>query len=104
MEYTLDTIEIRQTDQYSKWFNKLADRRARARIDIRIRRMSLGNFGDVKPLGEGISELRIDYGPGYRVYFTRKGNQIIVLLAGCDKSTQDKDIQAAKKLLHEIEV
>ncbi|HOQ43490.1 MAG TPA: type II toxin-antitoxin system RelE/ParE family toxin [Smithellaceae bacterium] len=104
MEYTSHTIEIRQTDQYIKWFENLADRRAKARIDVRIRRMSLGNFGDVKPIGEGISELRIDYGPGYRVYFTRKGNQIIVLLAGGDKSTQDKDIQVARKLLHEIEV
>jgi putative addiction module killer protein len=104
MEYTSAVIEIRQTDQYGKWFEKLADHRAKARIDVRIRRMSLGNFGDVKPVGEGISELRIDYGPGYRVYFTRKGNQIIVLLAGGDKSTQDKDIQAARKLLHEIEV
>lgn len=104
MEYTSRTIEIRQTDQYIKWFENLADRRAKARIDVRIRRMSLGNFGDVKPIGEGISELRIDYGPGYRVYFTRKGNQIIVLLAGGDKSTQDKDIQVARKLLHEIEV
>ncbi|HOG10873.1 MAG TPA: type II toxin-antitoxin system RelE/ParE family toxin [Smithella sp.] len=104
MEYTSHTIEIRQTDQYIKWFESLADRRAKARIDVRIRRMSLGNFGDVKPIGEGISELRIDYGPGYRVYFTRKGNQIIVLLAGGDKSTQDKDIQVARKLLHEIEV
>lgn len=104
MEYTSRTIEIRQTDQYIKWFDNLPDRRAKARIDIRIRRMSLGNFGDVKPVGEGISGLRIDYGPGYRVNFTRKGNQIIVLLAGGDKSTQDKDIQVARKLLHEIEV
>jgi putative addiction module killer protein len=97
-------IEIRQTEDYRKWFDKLKDRNARARIDIRIRRLSLGNPGDVKALGEGVSELRIDYGPGYRVYFTKKGACLIILLAGGDKSTQVSDIEKARKLVHEIEV
>ena len=97
-------IEIRQTEYYIKWFEKLKDRRARAKIAIRIRRVSLGNLGDVKPVGEGISELRIDYGPGYRVYFTQRNNQLIILLAGGDKTTQTSDIQKAKKIALEIEV
>ena len=97
-------IEIRQTEQFSKWFEKLHDRKARAKITIRIRRISLGNLGDVKPVGEGISELRIDYGPGYRVYFTRKGRQLIILLAGGDKTTQSADIKKAKTVALEIEV
>lgn len=96
-------MEVRQTEHYSKWFEKLKDRNARMRIDIRIRRLSLGNPGDVKLLEGGISELRIDYGPGYRVYFTRRGNQLIILLAGGDKTTQNNDIQKAKKLAEEIE-
>jgi putative addiction module killer protein len=87
-----------------KWFKKLKDRRARAKIAIRIRRVSLGNLGDVKPVGEGISELRIDHGPGYRVYFTQRSNQLIILLAGGDKTTQTSDIKKAKKIELEIEV
>ena len=97
-------IEIRQTEQFIKWFKKLKDRRARAKIAIRIRRVSLGNLGDVKPVGEGISELRIDHGPGYRVYFTQRSNQLIILLAGGDKTTQTSDIKKAKKIELEIEV
>ena len=97
-------MEVRQTEHYSKWFEKLKDRNARMRIDIRIRRLYLGNPGDVKLLEGGISELRIDYRPGYRVYFTRRGNQLIILLAGGDKTTQNNDIQKAKKLAEEIEV
>jgi putative addiction module killer protein len=97
-------IEIRQTVYFIKWFAKLKDRRARARITIRIRRVSLGNLGDVKPVGNGISELRIDYGPGYRVYFTQRNNRLIILLTGGDKTTQASDIQKAKKLSLEIEV
>lgn len=96
-------IEVRQTERYSKWFDKLKDRVARARIDIRIRRLSLGDPGDVKSVGHGLSELRIDYGPGYRVYFTRRGTQLIILLAGEDKTTQSSDIQKALKLAQEIE-
>ena len=88
-------IEVRQTDQYSEWFADLRDRRARARINARIRRLSLGNPGDVKPVGEGVSELRIDYGPGYRVCFTRRGRKVVILLAGGDKRTQERDIQTA---------
>ncbi|MGL5002969.1 MAG: type II toxin-antitoxin system RelE/ParE family toxin [Casimicrobium sp.] len=91
-------IEIRQTDTYVNWFASLRDRQARARIDIRIRRLSLGNPGDVKPVGEGVSELRIDYGPGYRVYFVARGKTIVVLLAGGDKRTQDSDIKTALEL------
>jgi putative addiction module killer protein len=76
-------------------FARLRDRQARARIDARIRRLSLGNPGDVRPVGEGISELRIDYGPGYRVYFVQRGKTVVILLAGGDKRTQDRDIKMA---------
>ncbi|MGL3711425.1 type II toxin-antitoxin system RelE/ParE family toxin [Leptospirillum ferriphilum] len=96
-------IEIRQTELYSEWFSNLRDRAAKARIDIRIRRLSLGNPGDVKPVGEGVSELRIDYGPGYRVYFFQRGPKLIVLLAGGNKSTQEKDIQTAKDLARKLQ-
>ena len=91
-------MEIRQTEVYFKWFNSLRDRQARARINARIRRLSLGNPGDVKPVGEGVSELRIDYGPGYRVYFVQRQQTIVILLAGGDKHTQDQDIKTAREL------
>lgn len=91
-------MEIRQTDAYAQWFDGLRDRQAKARINIRIRRLSLGNPGDVKPVGQGVSELRIDYGPGYRVYFTRRGEATIILLAGGDKKTQNQDIRIAQAL------
>lgn len=91
-------IEIRQTDVYAKWFANSRDRQARARNDVRIRRLSLGNPGDVKPVGGEVSELRINYGPGYRVYYVQRGQQLIVLLAGGDKKTQAQDIQIALEL------
>lgn len=91
-------IEIRQTETYANWFSSLRDRKARARIDVRIRRLSLGNSGDVKPIGGGVAELRIDYGPGYRVYFIQLGVTVILLLAGGDKRTQDRDIKKALEL------
>jgi putative addiction module killer protein len=95
-------IEIRQTELYARWFDGLRDARARARIDVRIRRLSLGNPGDVRPVGEGVSELRIDYGPGYRVYFVQRGQALIILLAGGDKRTQERDVQKAIKMAREI--
>ena len=95
-------IEIRQTEEYFQWFERLRDRQARARIDARIRRLSLGNLGDVKPVGEGVSELRIDYGPGYRVYFVQRGQTLVVLLAGGDKHTQDRDIKKAQELARKL--
>ncbi|PIO96130.1 conserved hypothetical protein [uncultured Pleomorphomonas sp.] len=88
-------IEIRQTEQFEGWLARLADRQARSRILVRIDRLALGNPGDVKPVGQGVSELRVDYGPGYRVYFVRRGEKLIVLLAGGDKRTQAKDIADA---------
>ena len=91
-------VRILQTDDYARWFGKLRDQRARARIDIRIRRLSLGNPGDVKPVGEGVSELRIDYGPGYRVYFAARGPEVVLLLVGGEKSGQARDIARAKAL------
>ena len=91
-------IEIRQTETYANWFDSLRDRRARSRIDVRIRRLSLGNPGDVRPIGSGVSELRIDYGPGYRVYFVQRGPVLIILLAGGDKRTQERDIKKALEL------
>jgi putative addiction module killer protein len=98
MEYNQSTIEIRQTEHYARWFASLRDRMTRARIDIRIRRLSLGNLGDVKPVGEGVSELRIDHGPGYRIYFVQRGAQLVVLLAGGDKSSQSRDIATAHEM------
>ncbi|MCB0054337.1 MAG: type II toxin-antitoxin system RelE/ParE family toxin [Caldilinea sp.] len=95
-------IEIRQTDTYAEWFARLRDRQAKARIDVRIRRLSLGNPGDVRPVGEGVSELRIDYGPGYRVYFVQRGREFIILLAGGDKRTQDQDIRTARELAQSL--
>jgi len=95
-------IEIRQTEVYLQWFNHLRDREARARINVRIRRLSLGNPGDVKPVGEGVSEMRIDYGPGYRVYFVQRGQSLVIMLAGGDKHTQDKDIRMAVDLAREL--
>jgi putative addiction module killer protein len=95
-------IEVRQTEHFAKWFKSLKDHNARMRINIRIRRLSLGNPGDVKPVGQGISEMRVDYGPGYRVYFILKENELIVLLVGGDKSTQEKDIAKAKQLAKDI--
>ena len=91
-------IEIRQTETYARWFAALRDRQAKARIIVRIRRLSLGNAGDVKPVGDGISELRIDYGPGYRLYFARRGEALVLLLTGGDKSGQRADIARAKAL------
>jgi putative addiction module killer protein len=95
-------IEVRQTDEYAEWFKSLPDRQARARINKRIRRLSLGNPGDVKPVGEGVSELWIDYGPGYRVYFVQRGETLVILLAGGDKRTQNRDIKTALELTREL--
>ena len=95
-------LEVRQTFAYAKWFDSLRDRAAKARIDIRVRRLSLGNPGDVKPVGEGVLELRVNFDPGYRVYFVQRGDKTIVLLAGGDKSSQDSDIREAKALAREL--
>lgn len=96
-------IEIRETEMFSLWLRGLRDAQARARIAARVRRLAFGNPGDVRPVGEGISELRIHYGPGYRVYYVQRGEVLIVLLCGGDKSTQKKDIEAAKRLAKEAE-
>ena len=95
-------LEVRQTATYSEWFSNLRDRAAKIRIDIRIRRLSVGNPGDVKPVGDGVSELRVNYGPGYRVYFVQKNGLYVVLLAGGDKSSQDQDIRQAKALARDL--
>jgi putative addiction module killer protein len=91
-------IEIRKTETFSKWIDGLQDIRARARILVRIERLATGNPGDVKPVGEGVSELRINCGSGYRVYFRKIGQKVIILLAGGDKSSQSKDIKTALRL------
>ena len=91
-------IEVRRTAEFDQWINDLRDHVARARIMIRIDRLALGNPGDVKPVGEGISELRIAHGPGYRVYFMQRGDVVVILLCGGDKSTQSRDIAKAKIL------
>lgn len=102
MGYNAAVVEIRQTEVYASWFAKLRDRQARARINVRIRRLSLSNPGDVRPVGEGVSELRIDYGPGYRIYFVERGPALVILLAGGDKRTQDQDIQLALELARNV--
>ena len=88
-------LELIQSQTFQHWLNGLKDRQARARVQARLDRLALGNPGDAKPLRDGVSELRIDYGPGYRVYFMRRGPVIVVLLAGGDKRTQDADIERA---------
>ena len=94
-------IEIRRTAVFLKWMRELRDVHARARIQIRVDRLSLGNPGDVMPVGEGVSEMRIDYGPGYRVYFAGRGKAVVVLLCGGDKQTQHEDIARARNLAKE---
>lgn len=88
-------VEICKTETFAKWIDGLQDIRARAHILVRIERLAAGNPGDVKPVGEGVSEMRIDYGPGYRVYFKKIGKQVVILLAGGNKSSQSKDIKTA---------
>jgi len=95
-------LEIRKTEVYAAWIDDLRDLKGRARILARIERLAAGNPGDVKPVSEGVSELRIDYGPGYRVYFTKHGRQIVILLAGGDKSTQATDIKTALRLARNL--
>ena len=95
-------IEIRKTENFAKWINGLNDIRARARILVRIERLAASNPGDVKAVGEGVSELRIDYGPGYRVYYKKQGRKMIILLAGGDKNTQAKDIKTALRLARNL--
>ena len=96
MDYRLPMIEVVQSDTFSNWLSRLADRKARARIQARIERLASGNPGDVEPVGNGISEMKISYGPGYRVYFLQRGRFVVVLLCGGDKSTQRTDIKNAK--------
>lgn len=96
-------VEIRQTDVFARWLRKLRDPKARARITSRLDRLASDHAGDAKPVGEGVSELRIDYGPGYRLYFVRQGRTLYVLLCGGDKSSQDRDIKTAKRLAKELE-
>ena len=91
-------VAIRKTETYAKWLDGLRDVRARARILVRVERLAAGNPGDVRPVGEGVSELRIAYGPGYRVYFKKQERTVIVLLAGGDKRTQSRDIETALRL------
>jgi putative addiction module killer protein len=95
-------IEIRKTDRFVQWLDDLRDLQARARVQARIERLAAGNPGDVEPVGEGVSELRIDHGPGYRVYFKKRGRALIILLAGGDKRTQAKDIRAALRLARNL--
>ena len=96
-------IEVRQTEVFADWLRRLRDENARARILVRIRRLSLGNFGDVRPVGGGVSELRVDYGPGYRVYLRQYRDLLVLLLAGGTKKTQEADIAKAKRLAKESE-
>ncbi len=95
-------VKIYTTEVFDLWFGSLRDRQAARRIQARIDRVEDGNFGDHKPVGEGVSELRVDHGPGYRVYFTRRGLEIVILLAGGDKSNQAKDIRIAQELARQL--
>ena len=96
-------LEIRQTEEYARWFAGLRDKRAQASIDRRIARLASGNAGDARPVGEGVSELRINYGPGYRVYYTQRGKFLVVVLAGGDKSSQNRDIRRALALARDLQ-
>jgi putative addiction module killer protein len=95
-------FEIRKTETFAHWLDGLRDIRARARIQVRVERLATGNAGDVRPVGEGVSEMRIDYGPAYRVYFTKRGREVVVLLAGGDKRTQTTDIKTTIRLARNL--
>ena len=95
-------FEVRKTEVYAKWLDSLRDERARARVLVRVERLAAGNPGDVRPVGEGVSELRIDYGPGYRVYFKKQSRMIVILLAGGHKRTQNRDIETALRLARNL--
>jgi putative addiction module killer protein len=95
-------IEVRETELYAQWFAALRDDKAKARIDVRVRRLSLGNAGDVKAVGSSVSELRVDYGPGYRVHFARRGKALVLLLCGGDKRSQARDIKTAKAMAADL--
>lgn len=96
-------IEVRKTAQFTKWFDSLKDRKGRARIQARIDRVEMGHFGDAEPVGEGVSELRIFYGPGYRVYFVQSNAVVVILLSGGDKDSQQADIAKAKEIARQLE-
>lgn len=94
-------VEVVKSATFDRWQRKLKDRKAAARVAIRIDRLAMGNPGDVKPVGRGISEIRINYGPGYRIYYLREGDRVILLLCGGDKSTQENDIRTAQRIAEE---
>jgi putative addiction module killer protein len=96
-------MEVRKTDNFAQWLDRLKDPQAKAKILVRISRLAEGNPGDVKPVGSGVSEMRISYGPGYRVYYFQRGNHLVVLLAGGSKKRQSEDIQTAIKLMYNLE-
>ncbi len=95
-------FQIRKTETYAQWLDGLRDIHARARVQVRVERLAAGNPGDVRPVGEGVSEMRIDYGPGYRVYYTQRGREVVVLLAGDDKRSQVTDIKTALRLARNL--
>ena len=101
--YSGVVIELRKTERFAKWIDGLRDIRARARVQARIERLAAGQAGDAKPVGEGVSELRIDCGPGYRVYFKKRGRSLVILLAGGDKRAQSRDIQTALRLARDLQ-
>ena len=96
-------LTVKTTDGFDIWLDGLRDRKAQRRIAARLRKLSFGLFGDVKPVGEGVSEAREHFGPGYRIYFTQRGKTLIVVLAGGDKSSQQSDIELALKLARQLE-
>ena len=95
-------LEVQKTEEFDEWLTNLADQKAKAKISSRIERLGFGNPGDVKPVGEGVSEMRVPYGPGYRIYFKQSGKTVVLLLCGGDKSTQGKDIKRAKEIAAEL--
>lgn len=97
-------LEVYKTEEFARWFKRLRDRQAKARIQARIDRLEQGHFGDVESVGDGVNELRLFYGPGYRIYFTRRSSVVVILLTGGSKSSQSKDIAKAKELAQQLEV
>ena len=95
-------LQIRKTETFAQWLDGLRDVRARARVQVRVERLAAGNHGDVEPVGEGVSELRLDYGPGYRVYFKKHRREVVLLLAGGDKRSQSADIKTALRLARNL--